>query len=183
MIDLSTADLTTGEPAKGYRIANVSISPASLLAAGDEDALAAVEELILSDPVDVSGAKETFTKTVRAQKPYDLTYLSAETLTVTVEIEEETVSRTYDNLKLSVRGTGANLKSSLSDKTASLVLTGPQLLLENLRASRLTAYVDATGLAAGEHELPIQLHVEETDTSGITFVSTPSTVKLTLKEK
>ena len=183
MIDLSTAALTSGTPAKGYRVSSVSISPASLLAAGDEEALAAVEELLISEPVDVTGRTETFAATVRARKPADLTYLSTETICVTVGIEPEIISRTFDNVKLSVRGAASSMKTALDNRSASIVITGPQLLLEGLRSGKVSAFVDASGLEAGEHVLPVQLHVEEADMSVLSFSATPATVTVTLTEK
>ena len=160
----------------------MSVSPAELLAAGTTEALDLVELLYASAPVDLSGATETISQTIRIRKPSELAYGSNETVTVTVEIEPVTVSRTFENVKLSVRGTGSDLKAAASKRTVSMVLTGPELLLGALREGNVTAYVDVTGLKAGEHELPAQLHIEETDLSDVTWISTPATVKVTLTD-
>lgn len=183
MISLSTAALTQGQPAEGYRIAGVSVSPASLMAAGTEDALATVEELFLADPVDVTGASETFTATVRVRKPSDLAYLSTQSITVTVDIEPEIISRTFEDVKLTVQGADSTLKAALDSRYIDFVLTGPRYLVESLRAGKLSAYADASGLSAGEYALPAMLHIEGVDMDSVSYAATPSTVKVTLTEK
>ena len=182
LIPLSIADLTTGEPAEGYRIKRARITPSLLRAAGDEEALNAVEQLFLDSPLDVTGATETFTQVVRARKPAELAYLSSETLTVTVEIEPVVISRTFDSARLSVRGTKGGLRASLPVKTVSLVAEGPQNLLESLKSAKVSAYVDATGLEAGQHELPVKMHVEGAQAEALRFTATPAAVTVTLTE-
>ena len=182
-IMLDTSDLTTGVPAPGYRIKNVTLSPAALEAAGTEEALETVRTLFISEPVDVSGKTESFTQTVRTRKPSELAYLNTETITVSVEIEPVEIARTFDSIKLSVRGIQSSLKSTLDTKAVSVVITGPQLTVEKLRAANLNAYVDASQLQAGEHDLPVYVHVEGKEADNISYHITPETVQLTLKEK
>ncbi len=182
-IPLSAANLVSGEPAHGYRVGNVSISPAALRAAGEEDALSTVEQLFIDSAVDVSGATESFTQNVRVRKPSELEYMSSETVTVSVEIEPVVISRTFDSVKLFARGTGSGLNAGLDCKTLSAVLTGPQLLLESLRAANVTAYVDVTDLEEGEYELPVEIRIEGGSMEGVSFLTTPATVLVTLSRK
>jgi len=97
-----------------------------------------------------------------------------------VEIEPVEISRTFDGVKLSARGTGSGLNASLSHKTLSAVLTGPQLTLENLRAANVSAYVDVTELDAGEYELPVEIHIEGHSMEDVRFITTPATALVTL---
>lgn len=175
-IPLANTSLIRGTPAKGYRVKDVTISPATLRAAGTEEALDAVEQLFIDNVVDVSGASESFTATVRARKPSELEYLSAESIIISVEIEPAEVSRTFDSVKLFARGTGSGLHAALDRKTLSAVLTGPQLMISALRAANVTAYVDVTDLDAGEYELPVEIHIEGQPMDGVRFITTPATV-------
>lgn len=61
------------------------------------------------------------------------------------------------------------------------MLRGPQLIMDGLRAASVVAYVDVSGLEPGSYELPVELHVEDTDMTGMTFTATPSTVLVTVK--
>ena len=53
--------------------------------------------------------------------------------------------------------------------------------MDGLRAASVVAYVDVSGLEPGSYELPVELHVEDTDMTGMTFTATPSTVLVTVK--
>lgn len=182
MLELSQTSLIEGAPADGYYVKSVGISPASLLAAGDEELLDTVEALFLDNPVDVSGRSESFTTTVRAHKPSELAYVSADTITVAVEIEPIMVSRTFDGINISVRGSAAGQSVSLGQRRISVVITGPQLLLDGLRAANVAAYVDVSDMAAGSYELPALLYLEGIDMNDITYLATPATIPVTISE-
>lgn len=181
-LSLSAGDLIQGQPADGYRVVSTGVSPSSILAAGEEDSLALLEELYLESPVDVSGATESFTATVKVRKPGDVNYLSAETVTVAVQIEPVEISRTFDSVKLFARGLTDGLKAGLSQKTLNVVLTGPQLALQSLRAANVTAWVDVSGLTAGEYVLPVQVRIENGTMDGVSYLCTPAEVTVVLSE-
>ena len=181
-VELSGTALTHGTPADGYHVASVQVSPASITAAGDGQALSGIEQLYLENPVDVTGATESFTVSVKVKKPSEITYLSADTVTVAVNIEPVEISRTFDNVKLFAKGITDGLSASLSQKTLNVVLTGPQLTLNNLRAANVTAYVDVTDLEEGEYLLPVRVRIENGSMDGITYIATPAGVQVTLSK-
>ena len=179
-VALSAQDLTSGTPAEGYRVKSVTLSPSEVTVAATQTALDALDTLFITEPVSVSGRTHSFSVDVEPQWPTDSVYLSAERVTLDVEIEPILISRTFDSVKLFSRGASSGLKVGLSHKTLSLVLTGPQLTVNGLRGSSVVAYVDVTGLEAGTYELPVQLHVEDTDMTGMTFTATPATITVTI---
>lgn len=182
-VPISDMALVEGEPASGYRLKGVTLSPSFAVAAGSDEALDAIDELLIDKPVDITGVSETFTTAVRVSKPSDLTYISTDTVNMTVEIEPVLVSRTFDGIRIAARGSADSMNVGLGSKTLSLVLSGPEQALNNLRGANVTAYVDVSGLEAGEYELPIQLFIEGADADGFTFIATPSSVSVTLAEK
>lgn len=182
-IAISEAALVEGEPADGYRLKSVTLSPSVIDAAGSDDALNAIDALFIDNPVDISNMSESFTTTVRISKPSELSYVSTDTVTMTVEIEPVTISRTFDSVKLFARGYTDAVNVSLGVKTLSIVLSGPELTLNALRSANVTAYVDVSGLGAGDYSLPVGLHIEGSDITDLTFTATPSEVSVTLSEK
>ena len=180
---ISETDLISGTPAHGYQVTGVEISPKTLRAAGTEDVLSDLQSLFVDSTVSVEGADESFASTLRVKKPSELAYLNTTTVNVAVTIEPVITSSSLDNIKLSVRGTDSSLKASADTRTVSAVVTGPQLLVESLRASKVNAYVDAGGLTeAGEYILPVQFQLEDTDAQDVVFEATPATVTVTLAE-
>ncbi|WP_242826029.1 CdaR family protein [Desulfurispora thermophila] len=58
----------TGQPAEGYRVEKVLVSPAQVRVQGEAALLATLSELP-AEPVDLSGASESFSRTVRLLPP------------------------------------------------------------------------------------------------------------------
>jgi len=182
-LPVSETDLISGEPARGYQVTGVEISPKTLRAAGAKDILGDLESLFVEDTVSVEGAEESFSATLRVRKPSELAYLNTTTVNVTVTVEPVTISSSLSNIKLSVRGTGSGFKAGSDTRTVSAVITGPQLLVESLRASDVNAFADASGLEEpGEYILPVQFQVEDTDAQDLVFEATPATVTVTISE-
>ena len=180
---ISEADLISGEPAKGYQVTNVEISPKVLRAAGAEDILNDLESLFTESTASVNGAAESFHTSLRVRRPSEIAYLNTTSIDVAVTVEPVIISSTLSNVRLSVRGTGANVKAATDVRTVSAVVTGPQLVLEALRTADVSAYVDVTGLEDGEYILPVEFHMEDTDAQSLSFEATPASVVVTLTEK
>jgi len=180
-LPISSLALTSGKPAKGYEIKSVTATPNILVAAGDEIGLAALDSLFLEKAVDVTGKDETFTVEVDIRQPSELVYLSSKSITLTVEIGPVISSRRFDNLKFSFmdKMEKRTIRSDL--KTVSVTLTGPTLFLTALRPSALSAYADVTGLAAGEHELPIFLDILDENQQKFTYDITPKLVQFRIE--
>lgn len=182
-IPLDNSTLITGQPARGYRVANVTTYPTQLTAAAEsQEILDSIDSIVLENPVDVNGASESFHMTMRVRRPAELEHLSAASISVRVEIEPVMVSRVFDSVKLFARGVGSGLRASMNTGSLSALVTGPQLLVERLHNADVTAYVDVSGLSAGTYVLPVQLLAEDVDLTQLTYTATPSTVTVTLAE-
>ena len=87
-----TIDLiqVTGSVAPGYAIKNIRISPEIVTLAARQEVLQQVTDLSLErNTINVENLKETTPFQLKVQKPSDDAILSNDTITVTVEIEEE----------------------------------------------------------------------------------------------
>lgn len=183
-IDMSTLGLTRGEPATGYEIKTVTVTPATITAAGWSANPGCTGMTLYADSyVDVTGASESLTELIRVRRPSELAYLSSDTVTVAVEIGPVIQSRTFEDLKLSVEGTGSDYESSLAQNRASVTITGPQLWVEGLRSADLSLSCDATGLTAGTYELPIICKVNSSDDVAFDVEVVPRTVQVEITKK
>lgn len=90
---INTADLVIGTPAEGYVIRRISAEPSSLIAAGKDVSINALNDLHLVEftdqKIDVTGQNATLTRTVSLTKPSDIAYFSSDTVVVTVQIAPE----------------------------------------------------------------------------------------------
>ena len=84
----TTYDLVnrSGDPAEGYEISEVKVSPESITVAAREEVLNQLEELPMERNVNVKNLSETTVFQLKVQKPSDDSILSNDTVTVTVVI-------------------------------------------------------------------------------------------------
>jgi len=181
-LPVSQTDLITGEPARGYRVTDVSISPSTVRVAGMEAVLNEIDSLFSDNAISVDGVVESFNATMRLRKPAELEYINTTSINVAITVEPVIISSSMSSVRVTPRGTGGQLRVGLGANYVSAVVTGPQTDVEALRPSKVGAYVDVSGLTAGEYMLPVQFHVEDTDTHDLTFEATPATIKVNIYE-
>jgi YbbR domain-containing protein len=80
--------VTTGTPAAGYEVKSISVSPDSLMIAGPDSLLTALNGIYPTGTVDVSGSAQTITRAVQISRPDDAVYISASVAYVTVMIDK-----------------------------------------------------------------------------------------------
>ena len=182
-IDLSQAALTTGTPGEGYRVKSVSVTPSQIVAAGRSEVLAQVEKLFLESPVNINGATESFTGVIKVRQPAEIENLSFTSVTVTVEIEPVSISRSFDNLRIDTLGLASGLALSVDKPRAGVTISGPKLWLDKLRSSNVTLSADLTGLAAGVHNVPLLCTVADSEHIKYDYATDPAIVQVTLTAK
>ena len=182
-LDLSQVGLVTGQPAEGYEIKTVTITPSTITAAGRDRSLAALDTLYADSQVDVGDMTESFTQQIRVRKPSELNYLSADTVTVAVEIGPVIKSRTFEDMKIDIISVPDGYTASLATKTCSVTVMGAQLWVDSIRKANITVRVDAAGLEEGEHEVPVNLVIANDNGQSYTMEASPAMVMLELKQK
>ncbi|MBQ7305604.1 MAG: hypothetical protein IJW85_05290, partial [Clostridia bacterium] len=85
-MDISGLSMIKGEPEEGYEVKSVSYTPTVIRAAGRSINLDLLDTLYASSAVDVTGKTASLQQQVRVRRPTELIYLSADTVTVEVEI-------------------------------------------------------------------------------------------------
>lgn len=85
-LPVSREGLLRGKPAEGYRVASVSLSDPELIVALDSDECTQ-KELFFSGSIDLSGADNTFVRTLTVTRPSGCKHMNRESVRVTVQIE------------------------------------------------------------------------------------------------
>jgi len=174
--------LVSGKPEDGYEIKSVSYMPETVTAAARSMNLDALDTLYTNSSVDVTGRRETFQAQVRVRRPSELIYLSADTITVTVEIGPVIGNRVFEQ-QVQVTGLADNLRADLSQRKAAVTVSGPVLWLQELKNNSVRLTVDAAGLEAGSHELMLNCQVEGPDDEVFTVEMNPETITVNIVEK
>lgn len=177
---LNTLALTTGTPADGYEVKSITMTPNILIAAGDETTLDTLDSLFLEQAVNVNGLSKSFTTEVKVHKPAELTYLSASSVMVAVEIGPVMTTVTYDGIPLTLTGMGSGLSATSETKTVSVSVSGPKLTLDVLPAAAIEAYISTDGLVAGDYALPVQLTIDSEDAQSLSYTIDPQNVSVNI---
>lgn len=165
----------TGEPAAGYRVSNVTISPPAVEVQGSIQALQQLDALALP-PVDVTGRSSGTSTPLRIPLPEGVSTTSELTATVTVAIVPTTGS-----VRLSVApelsNVGEGLTATVDTTALVIVVQGPIPALDQLAVGDVHASIDLAGRTAGDYEEVPVIALPE----GLSVLSvTPQTVSVTL---
>lgn len=170
------AALLRGQPAAGYAIAGVRVTPTTVVIVGARTLLETIDHLD-TDEVSVGGARANVETTVGLMLPEGVTVQDgATTARVSVQIVALSGSTTF-TVAVALNGTSADLTYTLSSGSTLVVVSGPLAPLDAVDGSSLRAVADVSGLGPGTYTLPLAVTVP----SGLTVSSlTPAQVVVTI---
>lgn len=173
---LSDLGLVTGQPAEGYEVKGVYISPGSVTVAGKATIIDEINLLYADGNVNVSGLTESVNKSLGVRQPSTVKYVSTDTVTVAVEIGPITTTRAYE-VKVEMTGLDASLREAGGTRMATVYLTGGQPWLDSLSVSDLTLNCDLSGITSpGTYTLPLTCSVKGDEGQVYTCEISPANV-------
>lgn len=163
-----------GEPAPGYRVTSVSVSPSTIEVQGIIQAVQSLDSLALP-PVNISGEQSDVIRVVNANLPGGLATDDSREVTIAVTIEP-IESTTRISIAPVVEGLGTNLEASFQGDV-ELTLSGLLPVLNSLEDGDVRAVLDVDGLGAGTFDIVVRIETPE----GVTVdASTPETVRVVI---
>jgi YbbR domain-containing protein len=156
-----------GAPAPGYQVNQVSSAPAVVTLRGTPAALASVVD-VPTDQINIAGLVADKAFTVKPEVPEGLRLAPGEpaTVGVTVAIGPEQASRTF-LVGVTCRNVPSGSTCLPQIGQISMTVGGTQPALAALKASQITPFVDAAGLAPGTYQLAPSVSLP----AGITLVA------------
>lgn len=133
---------------------------------------------IRTEPVDVEGRVESFTKMVRVLAPSGSTFLiEPSVIKVNVNIVTEELTRSLTNVVVNAlvrQGSGLNIM--LEPAQVVLVLSGRAEIMENLKDESIKVFADCTEvLTGGTNEVSVSVHIPSSE--GIEITVDPPKVR------
>ena len=179
LVSVSTANRFSGSLPDGYELTSVTIDPAQIQVAGPADVLESLSEVYVPR-ISLSNETSPFAATVTPELPKGVQFAAGGTVTITLNVQMTLDQVQLDNLPVSVIGLAPGLAAD--DKlAASIRLTCPELYASRVRASRVHLSVDASGLGAGTHSLPISATVDSSIGATMPPVITPAQITVTIR--
>ncbi|MBZ0284255.1 MAG: hypothetical protein K8L97_26180 [Anaerolineae bacterium] len=151
-----------GTPPDGYVLSTLSYEPQTVLISGSPLQLASLPEILSTDSIDLSTRTASFEIAVPVLLPdSNLLLLSAQNVTVTVEISTVTGSRQFDAVPVEILGLPEAYMARLVPAQVSVLVTGPQTQLNELTADDIRVVLDLNGLSPGNYSLTPTISVDQ----------------------
>lgn len=182
-VAFSDLGLVTGEPAEGYEIKGVYLTPGSVIIAGRAAAINDINVMYADNTVNVRGATESVAKALKVRQPSTIKYSSTDSVTVAVEIGPVITTRAYE-IAASLQGLSAALREMGGLRIATVHLTGPQPWLDSLSASDVKLSCDLSTIdGPGTYTLPLNCTVAGSEGQSYTVDIVPASVVVTVIER
>lgn len=139
-----------GELPEGYVLTSFDYEPRIVYVSGSVEALSSLAGTLLTTPIELSGKTGSFQEQVTVQLPNsELVIVTGGTITVTVGIDTQTVTRQFDRVDIELINTRSDFEYRLDPTEVSVLVTGPQPLLNDLTEDDVRVIIDVSGLQAG----------------------------------
>ena len=170
---VTLAGETSGEPADGYQVGRVTITPATISVVGNQDALDLLAEQndtitidAASGALDVTGAEGDIDINVDIREFLPSGIALAEdvsyTAVVTVQIlPYDSKSISYSTRKIRVTGLARNLNNVFSSDRVEIRVRGTDEALEDLDESKITVTANLAGYGEGQVNIPLAVSLPE----------------------
>ncbi|MCB9423295.1 MAG: hypothetical protein H6667_26100 [Ardenticatenaceae bacterium] len=140
-----------GQPAPGYRILDINITPLTVLVQGRPTLLNQLDR-VQTDPIDITGLTEPFRQQVALALPAGITQEEVQEIFVEIDIEPLFTTDTY-NPQVLIQGLDKNLTAAMNPESVRVVLYGPLPVLETLLDEEVQVTIDLFGLMTGTYSL------------------------------
>lgn len=182
-VELSDLGLVSGEPAEGYEIKGVYLSPGSVTIAGYAAELASIDAMYADSTVSVKGLNQSITKAVKVRRPSAIKYASTDSVTIAVEIGPIITTRAYE-AAVELQGLSAALREVGGLRTATVHLTGAQPWLDSLSTGDVKLSCDLSVIdGPGTYTLPLNCSINGGEEQNFTVEIVPSGVVVTVIER
>lgn len=172
----------SGDAAEGYEVIGQPLpSPSSVLIDGAPEALAKVQ-YIYTTPIDTSMLSAP---TVLTNVPLDTSGLpdgvtvEQTSVDVNIRVERSAITRTFDNVPVSVNNVPAGAQATVTPATVSVTVRGPQEEINGLSVGDIAIIVNANNLGAGSFSvtprvlLPPRLSYDSLPQVAVTIATAP----------
>ncbi len=147
----------TDNPASGYKLAPSLSTPSVLEITGPEKILTRIDHLATL-PISIKDMSESFKKEIAVDLPSEVTIGKGGSSVVTaqVNIEENIITRRFENIP--VKGRDTVLSAKITPPDINIDVRGPENTLSGLSVgSDIQAYVDLKGLTPGTYARRAQI--------------------------
>lgn len=152
--------LLTATLPQGYLLSVASSNPVSVAVRGDPSTIEALNGVVATEQIDLTGKTQSFTQTVKLALPPGVSLTDPVDVVVSVTIQVINITRQFSNIPVQPQGLdSADFSITLQPDTVNVIVTGPQSALETLQQGDIQVIAPLSGLAGGTHTVILQASV------------------------
>jgi YbbR domain-containing protein len=138
----------------GYALSSIEYEPQVILISGPPAALEDAPGTIFTEPIDLTGQTGNLSTTATLQLPNErLFIIGNQTVNVSIGITPLLSSRQFDRVPVEVIGLGEGYRAIVSPDEVTVLMTGPQILLDTLDTDDVRTVIDLNSLGDGNYQL------------------------------
>jgi YbbR domain-containing protein len=175
--------VTEGQPASGYRLTNISVTPLNVTVFSPNPQLFDdIPGFVETNPINLTGLVDDMEVRVDVILPEGVTLVGEQSVLVQVGIAAIEGSLTM-SLPVETIGLPPGLVANLSPETVNLIVSGPLPVLDMLTPDSFRVVVDLSGRELGIHQIEpvvdlkpdtVQVNAPQPDTVQVTILVAPS---------
>jgi YbbR domain-containing protein len=159
-----------GEPADGYKVVTVKLTPANVVVTGPATTVEGLQ-VVETEPFDLNGITGPVQRPVALVRGEHLLSVTPERVMAQVAVEAVKTTRDFKRVPVEVRNVDRPFQ--LKPSHVNLTVRGPERAVQRLELDAGSVYVDGGQLGPGEHsvepavELPAGLEVVKRDPASL----------------
>lgn len=165
-----------GEPAYGYSLLGVRVTPPTVNLSGTPEGLAQIET-VRTEPVVITGATRDVVRDVGLVGPVEIARSTR--VNVAVQVVPAIAATVVRGVRVRVENVPRGLEVRVAPSTVDVQVQGPVAVISKLRPQDLVARIDGTGVSAGQPHLAPEVQVP----AQVTVLSVnPATVLVVIRK-
>jgi YbbR domain-containing protein len=148
-----------GAVQNGFRLTGMTVNPSVVtLFSSDPSTLLGMPGYVETEPLDITGAKADILRALSLKLPAGVTVVGSSTVEVQVSISaiEDSITLTRP---IAYEGLGAGLSVKISPATIDVIVTGPLVILRNLKSGDVEVILNLSGYVPGTYKLTPTVHI------------------------
>ncbi|MBC7658749.1 MAG: hypothetical protein H7249_03490 [Chitinophagaceae bacterium] len=146
-----------GAPADGFTVERVNIEPKNVVVKGIRKDVMDLRT-IYTEPVDVTGLKESKTLETRLISPgLGSEALAVEAVKVQLQVGNSRINKRFSNIPVEI--VGATRRTKITPQFASILVQGVPNVLNKLQRSDFKAFIEVRSLGPGKYEEDIKVKI------------------------
>ncbi len=180
--DMAVTVSLEGQPAPGYRIANLVVEPPVVKVFGQINIVRAAPGFLQTQPINLEAITQSLTTTVALQMPEGLSvfYPSRPEVTATLTVEVIRSGLTPE-VTPTIRGLKNDLTTAVGIESVVVILSGPLTVMEDLDVNEVVLVLNLVNLNPGDYTIvPVVTVPDEVVIENIIPEAVP--IKIEIKE-